>query len=86
LFEIVDTNNLTSEEMEGYKKSVAEYTDVRLMMQCSLAEGREEGKKDRENEIAENLLKMNFSSADIAKATGLTFEQIRQLQSALPQV
>jgi predicted transposase YdaD len=68
--------------MKGYKKSVAEYTDVRLMMQCSL----EEGKRDRENEIAENLLKMNFSLADIAKATGLTFEQIGQLQSAFQRV
>jgi predicted transposase/invertase (TIGR01784 family) len=90
LFEIVDTNNLTSEEMEGYKKSVAEYTDVRLMMECSLVEGREEGmlqgKRERENEIARNLLKMNFPLTDIAKATGLTFEQIGQLQSALPQV
>jgi flagellar biosynthesis/type III secretory pathway protein FliH len=36
-------NNLTSEEMEGYKKSVAEYEDVQLMMECSLVEGREEG-------------------------------------------
>jgi predicted transposase YdaD len=29
--------------MEGYKKSVAEYYDVQLMMECSLEEGREEG-------------------------------------------
>jgi predicted transposase/invertase (TIGR01784 family) len=43
LFEIVDMNNLTSEEMEGYKKSVAEYEDVQLMMECSLVEGMQKG-------------------------------------------
>jgi predicted transposase/invertase (TIGR01784 family) len=86
LFEIVDTNNLTSEEMEGYKKSVAEYTDVRLMMECSLEEGMLQGKREMMNEIAHNLLKMNFSSTDIAKATGLTFEQIGQLQSTFQRV
>jgi predicted transposase/invertase (TIGR01784 family) len=83
LFETVDINNLTSEEMEGYKKSVAEYADVQLMMECSLKEGREkgmlQGKKESMNEIARNLLKMNFSAIDIAKATGLTLEQIKQL-------
>jgi flagellar biosynthesis/type III secretory pathway protein FliH len=36
-------NNLTSEEMEGYKKSVAEYEDVQLMMECSLVEGMQKG-------------------------------------------
>jgi predicted transposase/invertase (TIGR01784 family) len=46
LFELVDMNNLTSEEMEGYKKSVAEYADVQLMMECSLHEGREEGREE----------------------------------------
>jgi predicted transposase/invertase (TIGR01784 family) len=106
LFEIVDTNNLTDEEMEGYKKSVAEYTDVRLMMECSLKEGREEGiqkgmqegleegmqkgmqkgKREMMDKIAKNLLKMNFSLVDIKKATGLTFEQIRQLRNTFQRV
>jgi predicted transposase/invertase (TIGR01784 family) len=91
LFEIADTNNLTSEEMEVYRKSVAEYADVQLMMACSLKEGRDEGmqkgilkgkregKRETMNEIAEKLLKMNFSMTDIAQATGLTIEQISQL-------
>jgi predicted transposase/invertase (TIGR01784 family) len=91
LFEMTDINNLTTDEMEGYKKSVAEYDDVQLMMECSREDGREEGmqrgilKGRREGErksmtkIAGNLLKMNFSITDIAKATGLTLEQIKQL-------
>jgi predicted transposase/invertase (TIGR01784 family) len=95
LFEITDMNNLTSEEMEVYEKSVAEYTDVQLMMECSLdegmqkglqkgilkgrKEGKREGKRETMTEIAQNLLKMNFSVTDIAQATGLTFKQIKQL-------
>jgi predicted transposase/invertase (TIGR01784 family) len=69
--------------MEGYKKSVAEYADVRLMMACRLKEGMQrgivKGKKESINKIAGNLLKIKFSIADIAKATGLTLEQIKQL-------
>jgi predicted transposase/invertase (TIGR01784 family) len=98
LFEIVDINKLTSEEMIGYKKSVAEYDDVQLMMECSLEEGMQKGMQKgrregmqkgilkgrkegmlRINEIARNLLKMNFSTTDIVQATGLTPEQIKQL-------
>jgi predicted transposase/invertase (TIGR01784 family) len=95
LFETADINNLTTEEMESYKKSIAEYADVRLMMACSLEEGMQKGIKEdmqkgilkgkkeweREsiNKIAGNLLKISFSIADIAKATGLTPEPIKQL-------
>jgi predicted transposase/invertase (TIGR01784 family) len=83
LFEMIDINNLTTDEMEGYKKSVAEYADVQLMMACSREDGREEGiqrgRKESMVKIAGNLLKMNFSIADIAKATGLTPKQIKQL-------
>jgi predicted transposase/invertase (TIGR01784 family) len=43
LFEAAEIENLTETEMEVYAKSVAEYHDVQLMMECSLVEGREEG-------------------------------------------
>jgi predicted transposase/invertase (TIGR01784 family) len=119
LFEIAEMNKLTSEEMEVYRKSVAEYADVQLMMACSLKEGRDEGieegiqrgmqegilkgilkgkregkkegkkegmqkgilkgKRETMNEIAQNLLKMNFPMTDITKITGLTPEQVLQL-------
>jgi predicted transposase/invertase (TIGR01784 family) len=42
-------------------------------------EGIQQGEKESMNKIARNLLKMNFSAVDIAKATGLTLEQIKQL-------
>jgi hypothetical protein len=92
LFEAAEIENLTETEMEVYAKSIAEYHDVQLMMECSLVEGREEGlQKGRregrresvaseDRKIAKNLLKMNFSINDIAKATGLTPEQINQLK------
>jgi predicted transposase/invertase (TIGR01784 family) len=91
LFEVAEINNLTPKEMKGYAKSVAEYHDVQLMMQCSLEEGREAGRKEGMEkgletglkkgkiEVAGKMLKMGFSINDIAAITGLPLEQIRRL-------
>lgn len=43
-------------------------------------EGRQEGRREEKEEIARNLKGMNLPIADIAKATGLTSEEIDKLQ------
>ncbi len=44
------------------------------------AEGRAEGKAEANRETARNMLQMNIDVQTIAKATGLTIEEIQGLQ------
>jgi predicted transposase/invertase (TIGR01784 family) len=45
-------------------------------------EAREEGKDEERDKIALNLLRKNIPLETIAEATGLTIEQLQQLQSS----
>jgi predicted transposase/invertase (TIGR01784 family) len=97
LFEVAEINKLTPKDMEVYEKSLAEYSDVRLMMECNFEEGREEGmekgiekgmekgmEKGREKErieIARKGIKGGISMEVISELTGFSPAQIRQLQS-----
>jgi hypothetical protein len=80
LFEEAEINKLTPEGMELYNKSITKDRDVRNMMDYSRKEGREKGiEKGREEgikNVAKNLLDLRLPVNDIAKATGLTPEQI----------
>lgn len=48
--------------------------------EIGMMEGMEKGTQQRNAEIAKNLLAMHMSPNDIAKATGLTEEQILALK------
>ena len=50
-----------------------------------LEEGREQGREEEVQRIAVNLLKEGLSFEVIAKATGLTVEQVQQLQQEITQ-
>ena len=58
---------------EGMEKGLAEG------MEKGKAEGMEKGRDERSIEIARNLKRMGLPIADIAKATGLTAEDIVSL-------
>ena len=45
LFELTEIKQLTEEDMGRYRKSVADYYDVQLCMECAREEGFEEGRK-----------------------------------------
>lgn len=45
-----------------------------------MEEGRKEGREEALLQTAKNLLALGISPADVAKATGIPEEQIRQLQ------
>ena len=49
------------------------------------AKGEERGAKNREVEIAINLLQQKISIDSIVQATGLTTEQVQALQSQIEQ-
>ena len=81
---------LDTMEKEDYRKSVLEYEDVKravayageLAAKAAYEEGMEKGmEKGREALLlaAQNLLEMGLSVADIAKATGLSEEQIQTM-------
>jgi predicted transposase/invertase (TIGR01784 family) len=83
LFKLAEIKKLTPQDMENYHKSVMEYADVRDCMDCARDEGRIEGRSEGRSEginlIAKNLLNLHFPVNDIAKATGLTCDQILSL-------
>ena len=82
LFEIAEIKRLTEKEMETYNKSITEYHDVRLCMDCARDEGREEGreegiKKGREL-VIQKCLQKNMPIEDIIFITGFSKEQIKR--------
>jgi predicted transposase/invertase (TIGR01784 family) len=85
---LAEIEKLTDENMKTYKKSVADYDDVQLMMQYSQKKGREKGREEGREEgitssnlqIAKNLQQKGMSVTFISEATGLTPEQIQQIK------
>ena len=67
-------------DIANYEKSVLEYEDVQDAMSCARAEGREEGRAEALLMAARKFLKLGVSVSDIAKATGLSEEQVRELK------
>ena len=72
-------------DKRNYVRNVLEFEDVKEMMECEreFAEqagyerGREEGREEALLQTAKNLLSLGISVVDVAKATGLSEEQIR---------
>ncbi|CFJ35614.1 conserved hypothetical protein [Mycobacterium tuberculosis] len=48
-----------------------------------LAEGRTEGERQKATEVAKNLLAMDMAAEVVAKATGLSLEEIKKLKEQL---
>jgi predicted transposase/invertase (TIGR01784 family) len=88
LFESAKTEELTETEMEAYKESILDNVYVKRSMALYRKEEREKGKKiglergmNRRNyEIARNMLNLHMSISDIVKVTGLTPEEILNIQ------
>jgi predicted transposase/invertase (TIGR01784 family) len=52
-------------------------------LQKGLQEGRQEGRQEGKTEVAGNLLRLKMPPADVAKATGLSLEEVNRLASSL---
>ena len=91
LASIAEVAALSKEDREKYDESLRKYRDTISVMEgqylegkeAGLAEGLEKGLEkgisERSVEIARNLKSMNLSVDVIAKATGLTVEEINAL-------
>ena len=85
LAEIGDLRKLSREELELYDEDIKNLRDIyatrkfdeKRGIEKGMAKGRAEGKA----EVARNLLAMGMSWTQIIQATGLTEDQLKQLQS-----
>ena len=97
LAEIGDLRKLSREELELYDEDIKNMRDIYATRKFDekrgmekgmakgraegLAEGRAEGELSKGLEVARNLLAMGMSWSQIMQATGLTEDQLKQLQS-----
>ncbi len=69
--------------VQAYREAHAYMLTQKDTLRQERFEGREEGEYNKSIKIAKNLIAMNLSTDDIAKATDLTIEQIEELRSQL---
>ena len=89
LAEIGDLRKLSREELELYDEDIKNMRDIyatrkfdeKRGIEKGMAKGRAEGKAEGKAEVARNLLAMGMSWTQIIQATGLTENQLKQLQS-----
>ena len=77
LAEIGDLRKLSREELELYDENIKNMRDIYATRKFDEKRGMAKGKA----EVARNLLAMGMSWTQIIQATGLTEDQLKQLQS-----
>ncbi|GHT00669.1 hypothetical protein FACS189421_12960 [Bacteroidia bacterium] len=87
LFKEMEIKRLTPKNMKLHGRSELKYEDASLFTDYAEMKGREKGMLEGEKRgilegkrnISKNLLEMGMSISDISRATGLTPQQIQQL-------
>ena len=80
LAKLPDVRFLSSEDREKYDESIKAVDDYYSGLYGSYVEGEEKGIAKGRVEVARNLLAMGMSWSQIMQATGLTEEELKQLQ------
>jgi len=84
LAEIGEVSNMTKDERLKYDAALRHYRDTLNVMRSAEDKGRQqgltEGRQQANIQTAKNLLTMGLSVDQIAKATGLNYEEIMKLQ------
>ena len=81
LAEIGDLRKLSREELELYDEDIKNMRDIYATRKFEEKRGIEKGLAKGKAEVARNLLAMGMSWTQIIQATGLTEDQLKQLQS-----
>ena len=81
LAEIGDLRKLSREELELYDEDIKNMRDIYATRKFDEKRGMEKGMAEGKAEVARNLLAMGMSWTQIIQATGLTEDQLKQLQS-----
>lgn len=79
LFETAEIARFAPSEHEAYEESLKIYRDLKNVMDTQFEEGRKEGQREREKQIAREMKLSGESLEKIMAYTGLTEDQIRQL-------
>ena len=74
-FEKAELSKLGQTDLDKYENSLKVYRDLKGVLDTAF----DEGKIERNNEIAKQAKKMGLSTSDISKLTGLTEEEINKL-------
>ena len=86
LFEEAEIAKFTPQEMREYETSKMAYRDIKNSVDTAkregIAEGMEKGMNQKALEIAKNMLAMGLSSEQVAKATQLPLEIIKNLSNS----
>jgi len=84
LFETAEIAKFSKMEYQDYEDSLKYYRDLKNSLDTAKEEGKIEGKIEGQIEgkieVAKNLLKIGIDINIIAKSTGLTIEEIRELK------
>ena len=91
LFQVAEVEALPQKEKENYIKDMTTERDIINQREYArkegiaegeakgLAKGKAEGKAESQREIAKNFLALGIDPATIAKATGLSEDEVRKL-------
>ena len=86
LFEEAEIAKFTLQEMREYETSKMAYRDIKNSVDTAkregLAEGIEIGMNQKAQDIAKNMLAMGLSAEQVAKATQLSLEIIKNLSNS----
>ena len=86
LFEKAEIAKFTPQEMREYETSKMAYRDIKNSVDTAkregLAEGIEIGMNQKAQDIAKNMLAMGLSAEQVAKATQLSLEIIKNLSNS----
>ena len=86
LFEEAEIAKFTPQEMREYETSKMAYRDIKNSVDTAkregLAEGIEIGMNQKAQDIAKNMLAMGLSAEQVAKATQLPLETIKNLSNS----
>lgn len=79
-FDAAALAGLSAEQRDRYEQSLIHYRDLKSVIETAVEEAVEEAVAENKIEIAKSLLGTTLSAEEIAKHTGLTIEQIKQLR------
>ena len=86
LFEEAEIAKFTPQEMREYETSKMAYRDIKNSVDTAkregLAEGIEIGMNQKAQDIAKNMLAMGLSAEQVARATQLSLEIIKNLSNS----
>jgi predicted transposase/invertase (TIGR01784 family) len=79
LFETAEIAKFSRDEYRTYEESLKYYRDLKNSLDTSREEGREEGKRVKQIEIARNMLDKGLDISLICEITGLSEEEIERV-------